>query len=229
MLGTESRHPPGLVVMLTGDLTRYADSMSAFSSLRVPLGAGLTWFKGCLIADGLNKSFMRLFEQPGLEWVWVMGDDHDYGPDVLIRQLDKDVDVSIPLCLHRMPPFPTNITDRSGIEPRSVMVSEMPTSGLYTLGPEETCGDAGMLIRKRVLEAIPSPWYDTRRSGSFASDDQAFSVRVQEAGFEIHVDCDVPIGHITPMTVTPSVRDGEWKIALSAGDKPVCALNPAKS
>lgn len=223
MRAVESRHPPGLIIMLTGELARYADTMFDLDGVNAPLESGRFWFKSVLISDGLNRGFETLFSRPEMEWAWLMGDDHRFHPDTLLRLLDRDVDCIIPMCVHRMPPFPSNVRSSAG----GKMVGDFPTTGTYRLGPGEVCGDAGMLIRKRVLEAIPRPWFDTRRSGTFSSDDQAFSQRIKDAGFDVHVDCDVRIGHIQPMAITPTVIDGEWKIRLDATDMMVCALNPA--
>lgn len=224
MRAVTSRHPPGVVVILTGDLTRYADTMSDLAVLQVPDKSGEVWFKGCLIADGLNKGMAHVYDRPGLDWVWLMGDDHRLPPDVLMRLLDRDVDVVIPMCLHRSVPFNTNVVDYGA--KRAKTLDEFPTSGLYRLGDTETCGDAGMLIRKRVLDAIERPWYDSRRSGSFSSEDQAFTHRVRQAGFDVHVDCDVRIGHITPMSVAPVTVDGAWKVRIDAGDEIAGLLDP---
>lgn len=217
MRAVTSRHPPGVVVILTGDLTRYADTMSDLAVLQVPDRSGEIWFKGCLIADGLNKGMAHVYDRPDLEWVWLMGDDHRFAPDMLMRLLDRNVDVVVPICLHRVPPFYTSVMDHS--VPRPKALAEFPTTGLYELQERETCGDAGMLIRKRVLDALEQPWYDARRSGSFSSEDQAFTRRVLEAGFGVHVDCDVRLGHITPMSITPDTIDGEWAVRIDVDDK----------
>lgn len=224
MLGVTTRHAPGLVVMMTGELARYADTFADLAALRVPMGAGLTWFRGVLIADGLNKCLQALYSRPDLEWAWIMGDDHRFPPDVLLRLLDRDVDCVAPVCVHRHPPFNSTVMRVGEDTSRSLNVWELPTSGMYKLGEHEACGDAGLLIRKRVLDAIPQPWYDTRRSGAFSSDDAAFTYRVKEAGFDVYVDCETPIGHITPMTATPRVEDGKWVLRIDASDKPVAGL-----
>jgi len=214
--------------MVTGELARYADTLSDLEAVSVPLNSGLSWLRGVLISDLLNQSLERVYSQPGLEWVWVMGDDHRFPPNVLLHLLDRDVDCVIPVCVHRQPPFWTNVMHVAddGTK-RFKPITDLPTSGLYKLGDGETCGDAGILIRKRVLDAIPRPWYDTRRSGAYASDDTAFTSRVREAGFDIYVDCDMPIGHITPMTVTPIAHDGKWSLQISASDKLVGRLGVA--
>lgn len=226
MNGIESRHAPGLVVMMTGELARYADTFADMAALNVPLHSGMTWFRGVLIADGLNKSLGALYRHPGFEWAWIMGDDHRFSPNTLMRLLDRDVDCIAPACLHRHPPFNSTVMRvlPDGTK-TGVPIYTLPKTGIYKLGEGESCGDAGLLIRKRVLDAIPQPWYDTRRSGAFASDDTAFTSRVREAGFDIHIDVEVPLGHITPMSVTPRIEDGEWTLRVDASDKPVASMS----
>lgn len=211
--------------MVTGELARYADTLCDLEALCVPLNSGLSWLRGVLISDLLNKSFERLYTQAGLQWVWVMGDDHRFHPDTVIRLLDRDVDCIIPACVHRAPPFHSNVLgiNADGSKKFKTM-ADLPTSGIYRLKPGESCGDAGILIRRRVLDALERPWYDTRRSGAYASDDTAFTDKVRKAGFDIHVDCDVALGHITPMAITPVVNDGKWTLKIDAGDKHVGAL-----
>lgn len=211
--------------MMTGELARYADSMSDLAGLHVPIQSGLTWFRGVLIADGLNKSLQALYTRPELQWAWIMGDDHRFAPDALMRLLDREVDCIIPACLHRHPPFNSTVMRVADDGTKmGIPMLNLPTSGLYKLADNESCGDAGLLIRKRVLDAIPQPWYDTRRSGAFASDDVAFTRRVNDAGFDVYVDCETPLGHITPMSVTPRIEDGQWVLRIDVSDKPVIGI-----
>lgn len=218
--------PPGIVVMMTGELARYSDAMSDVIGLQLPTGSGFVWFKGVLIANGLNKGLAAMVAKPEMQWAWIMGDDHRFDRGILKKQLAKGRDASVPLCLHRKPPFATTIIDCSGGERRHRLASEFPTSGSYKLKPDEVCGDAGLLITRKVVEAIEPPWYDNRRSGSFASDDLAFSKRIREAGFDIWLDLDCTLGHITPMAITPKVVNGKWVVDLAAGDDAVASLDP---
>lgn len=218
--------PPGIIVMMTAELSRYSDAVSDVVGLKLPPNSGFVWFKGVLIADGLNKGLAALLAKPDMQWAWIMGDDHRFDRGALCRQLAKGFDASVPLCLHRRPPFATTVIDYSGGKGRYRLASEFPTSGEYKLKPDEMCGDAGLLVTRKVVEAIEPPWYDTRRSGSFASDDLAFSKRIREAGFDIWLDLDSTLGHITPMTITPTVVNGQWSVQLKAGDKNVASMSP---
>lgn len=218
--------PPGVVIMMTGELSRYSAAMADFKALELPPSSGINWHDGVLIASGLNKGLAAMLAMPQMQWAWIMGDDHRFDRDILLRQLAKGYDASVPFCLHRKPPFATTIVDTAGGGYRWKLASEFPTSGSYKLSEDEVCGDAGLLLTRRVVEAIEPPWYDNRRSGAFSSDDLAFSKRIREAGFDIYVDLDVQLGHITPMTVTPVLLGGQWRVKLTAGEKSVAAIDP---
>ncbi len=232
MQGVPSKHPPGAVCLITGDLTRYAIAMQSIMGLKVPPGTHMPWNMGMLIARSLNGAFESMMSAPAhpqfgqLEWVWVMGDDHTFEPDVVLQLLDREVDVVAPLCLNRLPPMDPTIVNHT--KERMKYLEEIPLGGLYTLGPDETCGDAGLLIRRKVLEAIPSPWYDHRISGAVASEDQAFVKRIKEAGFDVHIDLDVTIGHINPVVFEPVKKDGRWEIRMTGGGmRHIADIRPA--
>jgi hypothetical protein len=83
--------------------------------------------------------------------------------------------------------------------------------------PEETCGDAGLLVRLRELETIPYPWNDHRVSGSIAAEDQAFVKRVKDAWFDVHIDLDVQNGHIGQVLFAPVLKGDHWEIRMVVG------------
>lgn len=211
--------------MITGDLARYTESMQAFEALMSPPGSFSAWHTGVLIARSLNDAFKVVMDNPKMQWVWVMGDDHTYAPDTLLKLLDRELDVVLPLCLNRLPPMDPIIIDHE--KQRMKYLEELPSSGLYKLKPHETCGDAGLLVRRQVLEAIPYPWYDNRKSGAMAADDQAFVKRIKDAGFDVYMDLDVQMGHIGHINYVP-VRgpDGAWQIRLMGGRRMVAQLAP---
>ena len=167
-----------------------------------------------------------------------MGDDHVYRPDILMKLLDREVSAVIPFVLNRQPPMDSTVAIWYDMENPTVpgrdfrmkFLEEFPRSGLYKLADNETCGDAGLLLRRPVLEAVEKPWYDTRRSGGWATDDQAFTRRIREAGFPLHVDMDVPMGHLQPMAIVPLVTgDDKWAIRLIAGTKTVVDFVPVRT
>lgn len=230
MQGVPSKHPAGAVCLITGDLTRYALAMQACLSLKVPAGSTNLWHCGMLVAKSLNDAFKRAMADPQFEWVWVMGDDHTFDPDTLLRLLDREKDVIAPLCLNRAPPMdPTIIEQHHQPNGRMKYLEDLPLAGLYKLGETETCGDAGLLIRRPVLEKIGYPWYDKRQSGSLASDDQAFVLRIKEAGYDVWIDLDVQLGHMSPVVFVPVRKNGRWEVRMvGGGARHIADLGPMK-
>src|SRR3990167_8411358 len=215
MQGITSRHPAGAICMISGDLTRYALAMQCLMSLKVPAGSVNAWHTGVLIAKSINAAFQVVIDNPALQWAWIMGDDHTFDPDVLINLLDRDKDVIVPFCLNRLPPMDPTIVYHD--KKRMKYLEEIPLTGLYQLTANETCGDAGLLVRRNVLEALESPWYDHRISGAMAAEDQAFVRRVKDAGFDVFVDLDTPLGHIGHVVFTPVIKDGHWEVRILGG------------
>ena len=136
------------------------------------------------------------------------------------------MDAVAPLCLNRYPPLDPSIVSASA--GRQKWLEELPTSGLYKLAPDETCGDAGLLIRRPVLEALERPFYDRLRSGSFKSEDQAFTRKVLAAGFPIWIDVEHVIDHIAAVAMRPVVKDGAWHIRMTGGGKHIVDIQPRR-
>lgn len=232
MQGVKSKHPPGAVAMITADTLRYTISIQSVLALKVPPGTVNAWNMGVLIAKSLNNAIQAMMDNPSLQWIWIMGDDHTFEPDCLLKLLDREVDVVAPLCLNRLPPMdPTIVEHQHKPTGRMKYLEDLPAGGIYKLTKDETCGDAGLLIRRHVLEKIGAPWYEQRISGAISAEDQAFIRRVQDHGFDVHIDMDVQIGHIMQTVLTP-VRKTEngktfWEIRLMGGGRyHVCDLGP---
>ncbi len=223
MQPVKSHHPPGGFAVITGEQLRHVQAMRCVSMTQVPNGTARIWEAGALIAYNINQALKTAMARPELEWVWLMGDDHTYEPTLLLDLLDRDVDCVLPLCLNRSPPFAPTIISNGRLKP----LDDLPTTGLYRLGEGELCGDSGLLVRRRVLEAIPEPWYDHRISGSHNAEDRAFVERIKAAGFGVHVDMDHVLGHQTTFTILPDRSSGQWEVALSTGERnarPFCNL-----
>ena len=212
--------------MISGDITRYALSMQSLMGLVVPDGSVSAWHTGVLIAKSINSAFQVMLDNPKLQWCWIMGDDHTYPADVIMKLLDREKDAIVPLCLNRLPPMDPTIVNHD--KKRMKYLEEIPVEGLYCLGPNETCGDAGLLVRRKVLETIPAPWYDHRVSGSIAAEDQAFISRVKDSGFDVYADMDVQIGHIGHVNFLPVRKGDHWEVRLMGGGaRHVCDLGPS--
>jgi hypothetical protein len=220
MQGVSSRHPPGGVAVITGEHLRYVQAMRCVEALRVPAGSAGIWRAGVLVAYNINLAIRAALDNPTLEWVWLMGDDHTFPSDILLKLLDRDVDCIVPLCLNRAPPMDPTIVTPSGMK----RIEDLPAGGLYKLAEGETCGDAGLLVRRKVLEATGPDWHELKKSGSHNAEDREFVQKVKSAGFDVWVDLDNPIAHMAAFEIAPVRSETGWLVRLMCAGRHVCDL-----
>jgi cellulose synthase/poly-beta-1,6-N-acetylglucosamine synthase-like glycosyltransferase len=202
-------HPPGSIIIATGDLTRYASFCRSLTSLHRPEGTGLVWSYGSDIVFGFNQA---LRQRQG-EWVWIMADDHVFAPDLLMRLLDREVDVVSPVVTNRKPPFCIFAFEEDADGGLAIVPFErLPTAGLHAF---DGCSGAGLLIREHVLQAVGEPFYEAGQVRvDQLNEDTWLMKKIRRAGFKIHIDFDCRMGHQTPVTVWPTVgQDGRWQIS----------------
>lgn len=168
------------------------------------------------VATGLNVACRALMDDPKREWIWFLGDDHTFDPGLLTRLLDRQVDVVVPLVAMRYSPYPTVIF--KGLTGVRYAWVELPTTGLFPLPVGHIVGQAGMLVRRRVIEKLEPPWF---RIGQYEPDslkeDIYFAESLHRGGITIHMDCDEMMGHLQVFDIQPS-RDltGHWQPAIVA-------------
>jgi hypothetical protein len=105
----------------------------------------------------------------------------------------------VPVCAIRIPPFETCLL-RNG---KNVPLADLPDSGLYTLTGDETYGDAGMLLSRKVIAATGPPWQHGPKSGTWTVEDRIFVEKIRAVGFDVQIAIDTVIGHITSCEVRP--------------------------
>lgn len=147
------------------------------------------------------------------EYLWLIDDDHGtFRDDVLNCLVDHDKDLIGPLCLGRKDPFPV-IPHLDG---RPLRLTEPP--GLRRV--DET-GGAGLLIHRRVFEAMEGPWFShgSQPDGSHLADDQFFCRKAVEAGFEVWVDTALTLPHYTTAEIKPvyEEKSGVWVASVVVG------------
>lgn len=198
-------HPPGTIGVYTDHIARFSDFTVSIKALIEPPGTVTAWARGVYLAYNTNR-FIRELEG---EWLFLMDDDHRFDPDLLIKLLDHELDVVVPITSKKFPPYEPVLYEADGS-----FVDLTGKSGLIEIG---ACGKPGMLIRKHVLDAIPDPWCENKDTEQGA-EDMDFCDKIREAGFQIFADLDLSLGHMAPYTVT-KVRDldGDWGSMLSLG------------
>jgi len=198
------KHGPGVIAIFTATLGRYREFDIAKESTVGVFGTEFKW------AMGLNASFMmnKIIREmkPEMRWIWFQGDDHLWHPDLLIKLLARDVDMVAPLMLQKAPPFSHVVFggDFSGTE-RSLLNQK---KGLVDISGK-TIGNGGLLVRRRVLDEMKDPWYETGQTDSeYYGGDIYFVHKAQkETGAKLYIDMDNTQGHIFHGAVWPQMDE----------------------
>lgn len=200
---------PGAVIVPSTEVLRFPAFVAALMRLAVglPEGSAVLWHQGVDVPYMLNHATRRMLADPTLAWCWIIGDDHTFDPTIVARLWAHHVPVVAPLVLRRNVPHRTVAYDAQ-MQPISF---DRAASGLQ---PVHACGNAGMLIRRSVLELLGDPWW-THHGHDRAGEDLAFCAKLRDVGIQPYVDVDTHMGHITPVEIWPHrAADGAWQVKL---------------
>lgn len=207
--------PSGVLVgVVAQETARFSMFAASMTDLEAPDGSSVKWRFGHNIAQSTNALIDEMYAR-NHEAVWIMGDDHSFSPGILAKLLDRNVDIVVPLCLMRNPPYrpvafmPTDDPDKS----ERLELTDFPDGGLIEV---KSVGSAGMLIKRSALDRIERPWFGamggpTNRVG----EDIGFCMRAADAGVAIHVDLDTVLGHCLTSVVWPVREDDGWTFGFS--------------
>ena len=219
-----SVHPKGTVVVPASSLARYNEFWLSVESLRVPEGTRLVAARGADIPHQLNEGIRRMVG----EWVWILGDDHTFDPDLLLQLLDTQKDVVLPVVPRRDHPFRPCLL-HGPVAPLMTPYSwaELPVTGLFQLPKNDSAGQAGMVVRKPILNQIGDPWFEGGKlTPGRLMEDMYFVQRLHDLDVPIWVNCDTVIGHIANITVLPQKYQGRWYPGHTTKQGPVLWDDP---
>jgi hypothetical protein len=209
---------PGTVAIIAGDLARYsAFWFHAFNvQYAIPEGTTITGRIGSDIAGARNEVIRDSLETDVSQWVWFIDDDHTFPHEIVMKLLAHEVDVVTPLVLRRQSPFlPVATVDDNFLD----LSANWNPDDLVKV---QFVGSSGMLIRRKVLEALDPPWFDLGydEEGRRVSEDVNFCKRAAEAGFGIYVDMAVTMSHMTTAAVRPvwDEEHNEWMTGITLAD-----------
>jgi GT2 family glycosyltransferase len=203
---TPDNFPAGTVGVVAGPQSRFTEftvSLVGVVALS-PRGSTLQHTGSVDVSGNCNQICRAALANPKHEWVWIMGDDHQFGNSLLLYLLEDlyssdDVDVVVPHCLKRTPPWPPVVYSHQTEEGHFVS-AELPPKGLTRI---HAAGSAGMLIRRRVLERLSDPWFRPAPDAHGLNEDLYFCQQVREAGFQLWCDPELSLGHIAHHVVKP--------------------------
>lgn len=208
---------PGTVGVPVGELARFHQFTFALASLQKPPDTRFVWCQGSSINANLNTmvSVMRG------DWFWRLDDDHLFSPDTLMRLLarfdDDNVDIVVPLVSTKRPPFRYVIFheyDHKTGEHRVIHPDTLPQEG--GLVEVAAAGGAGMLIRRRVFDAMNEQPFRNMTAHK-QDEDVTFCLQARKAGFRIWCDLDVQMGHLMTAPITPRFQNGAWGFEIEYG------------
>jgi hypothetical protein len=215
--------PPGTIVLAAPMQPRFYEFQMSMEQVMVPDGTQWAVRRGCDITNNFNSGIAQMVG----EWVWFMGDDHAFAPDTLLKLLAHNVDVVVPISACKAHPFVPCVVHKpedGSVWSRSMTFynwSEVSGHGLLKLPSGDFIGQAGMLVRKHVLDKIGSPWFKT---GMFdrgkLQEDMWFCHELQTLGYDVWVDQDIILEHWGIVGITAVRQDGQYAPSFITGSIP---------
>jgi hypothetical protein len=222
---TDSRHPAGTIVVAAALQPRYYEFHMSLDKVAAPVGTKLHIERSCDITMNFNKGIEKMVG----EWVWFLGDDHSFDETLLMHLLDYDVDIVVPITPCKVTPFlpcimrgPDKPTAEKYWEKDMALYQwpEVSGTGLLPLPKGDFIGQAGMLVRKRVLDDIGYPWFKCGQlDPGHLQEDMQFCHELQWRGYTIYIDQDTVLAHHAPICISARKHNGHWCPALTAGDR----------
>lgn len=204
----------GVIGVVAQETARFSMFAASMTGMEPPFGTEVVWRFGHHIAQSTNALIDAMYERDA-DWLWIMGDDHAFSPGLLLGLLDRDVEIVAPLCLMRNPPYRPVAFDFAPDENDSVRVNldDHPEGGLIKV---KSVGSAGLLVRREVFDFIPQPWFEAGRGmTAVVGEDLNFCDKARDAGFDIHVDLDLSLGHCLTGVVWPVREHDGWTFGFS--------------
>lgn len=203
--GDKIETQPGVIGIASGFLGRYREFSTCLARIKGPDGTIIDWRLGVCIAMHYNNMIRTMLKDEKYKWVWLLGDDHVFRPDLLMNLLKHDVDVVVPLCLKRIAPYkPIIFAGREGGFQPLGWDALYGKSGLVEL-QSSLLGNAGMLIKRHVVETMPSPWFENgKMNPELGGCDLWFCQKLHDLGLGLYLDTDNTIGHLSHVAVWPT-------------------------
>ena len=229
----DSGHEAGTVIVAAATQPRFYEFSLSLDAVVAPKDSKLNIIRSCDITQNFNDGIKNMIG----EWAWFLGDDHAFDQTLLMRLLDHRVDVVVPITPCKSAPWFPCVMHGLEDDPDQTWHEKMPLyhwdelsgDGLLALPKGDFIGQAGMLVRKSVLDKIGYPWFKAGQlDPGRLQEDLTFCRELQKLGYTIWIDQEVIFDHYFINSITARKYQGKWAPALKCGNGDVVVLPEAK-
>jgi len=235
MIGVKTEFGPVAVCVPSSTIPRYMQFELSIEGIRVPADSFISRMMSGSPAANKNSGIRavlygneekKIEPRPDITHFFFQDDDQHFDPNHVLQLLQRRVPVVASLTCSRFPPFPPIVFKGEKILPNGARrgdgMSWEEIDGLKGLQPVFAIAGAGVLVERRVIEAIPDPWFELgKMDPEQMAEDLYFYEKVRNAGFPIYADFDTVMGHCFTGAAWPTIGpDGRWtiKIVFENGD-----------
>ena len=132
----------------------------------------------------------------GFDYVLWLDDDMVFGPDLLEKLIEDDVDMAAGLFVQRRYPYEPAIWKKivCGDEGReNERYEDYPENELFEI---DACGMAAVLVKTEVIRKVYETYYRTFEPISGYGEDISFCIRAKNCGFKLWCDSRIKVGHV---------------------------------
>ena len=216
--------PPGTIVVAASMQPRFYEFLMSMERLLVPSGTRYLLSRGCDITHNFNDGIQKASG----DWIWFMGDDHSFAPDMLLKLLAHRVSIVIPPTSCKIIPWLPCIMHGNGTLTswKSSMPlytwAELSHKKLFALPVGDFIGQAGMLVSRAVFNDWPYPWFKAgQQDPGLLQEDMTFCRELQARGNTIYIDAGQILDHWSICGITTRFHNGEYVPGLIWGDEVV--------
>lgn len=206
----------GVIGMSCREIFRFADTCDTLVNLDKPSGTSFRVSKTMHGPANWNEQIKKLLRE-GKEWLFFTEDDHNYPADTLLRLLARNVDIVGGLYLMKQMPFAPILYEE---RPDGTFRHRWLRDDEHGLIEVDACGVGCLVVRRRVFEAMPEPWFvltNPPASPDTITGDFEFCRAARRAGFKVWCDLDTPVEHIAVVPIRPVRKNGRWQTFLRCG------------
>lgn len=191
--------PQVLVATLTREFVS-ARWAANYRGMQLPPNSATTMLSGMPYDHARNTACENMLNN-GFTWLFFIDDDVCIPPDTVPRLIAHGKDIVSAMYLRRANPI-TPVMLNFDAQRRAQWITSWPQGALIEA---DLVGAGALLIHRRVLERMPSPWFEWELDkkdwpphlGDRLSEDFSFCRRAKrDFGFRIHVDTSIQCEHI---------------------------------